>query len=345
MPQVDARLGQFKDEMVQLLEQYDERQRKAIEENERLRRVEHDVHTRELASVRRELPAISRLQQEMELRQAEDARLSQLVGSVQNQLPALRSEMEPWSRELAFINETSRRHATRLSELETALMEVNKRWEPLQNRLDTLGSTANRLESGQTNLRDQQTELREIIKQWAEQIQLGEYERNQRLKNWEQLLENHRSQMADYDKKWAQFAEVYKEARMAIQSMSPWRGQLEQKQREDAERVRMEISRMEKEWHAFSGELDKRQRNLELDVEQHVAGLQRRDRQVEEQLKELEEAVSTLDQDRDMLWRVQTAQAEALKQWPRVWLEEVEKTLAQNPNRRRQPALVEVRDE
>ena len=40
-----------------------------------------------------------------------------------------------------------------------------------------------------------------------------------------------------------------------------------------------------------------------------------------------------------------TAQADALKQWPRVWVEEVEKTLAQNPNRRRQPALVEVPEE
>lgn len=49
--------------------------------------------------------------------------------------------------------------------------------------------------------------------------------------------------------------------------------------------------------------------------------------------------------DKDTLWRVQTAQADALKQLPRMWLEEVEKAITNNPNRRRQPALVPIRED
>ncbi len=45
------------------------------------------------------------------------------------------------------------------------------------------------------------------------------------------------------------------------------------------------------------------------------------------------------------LVRVQTAQSEAIKKWPLTWLEEVEKALDQNPNRRRQPALVPIRED
>ncbi len=345
IPQVDARLGQFKDEVVQMIEQYDERGRKAIEEAERLRRVEHDVHTRELAAIRRELPAIGRLQQEMELRQAEDARLSQLVGSVQNQIPALRSELEPWPRELAFINEINRRHTTRLGELEASILEINKRWEPLANRQDILAGTVTRLETENRQAGEEQTELRDIIKKWTEQVQLGEYERNQRLAEWERALEEQKETMAQYAKQWAQFADQYKEARMAVQAIAPWQTQIEQKQRELSERQRMELSRVQKEWQTFATELEKRQRTLEIDMEQRVTGLDRRDRQAMEQLTTIEEAVAEMRQDRDLLWRVQSAQADALKQWPRIWLEEVEKTLAQNPNRRRQPALVEVREE
>lgn len=59
----------------------------------------------------------------------------------------------------------------------------------------------------------------------------------------------------------------------------------------------------------------------------------------------IEEKISKLEQEKDLLWRVQTAQSDAFKQFPRIWLEEVEKAIQQNPNRRRQPALVPVREE
>ena len=60
---------------------------------------------------------------------------------------------------------------------------------------------------------------------------------------------------------------------------------------------------------------------------------------------ELEAALIKIQEDKDMLWRVQTAQADAIKLIPRIWLEEIEKAIAQNPNRRRQPTMVPVREE
>ena len=68
-------------------------------------------------------------------------------------------------------------------------------------------------------------------------------------------------------------------------------------------------------------------------------------RQIGEQLILLEESIKQANLDKDTLWRVQTAQADALKQLPRMWLEEVEKAINQDPNRRRQPALVPIREE
>ena len=61
--------------------------------------------------------------------------------------------------------------------------------------------------------------------------------------------------------------------------------------------------------------------------------------------EQMEAEIAQLKEEKELLWRVQTAQSDALKQWPRLWLEEVEKAIEQNPNRRRQPALVPVREE
>jgi len=52
-----------------------------------------------------------------------------------------------------------------------------------------------------------------------------------------------------------------------------------------------------------------------------------------------------LEQEKDTLWRIQNAQTDAMKKWPRIWLEEVEKAIAHNPNSRRQPTKVQVREE
>lgn len=82
-----------------------------------------------------------------------------------------------------------------------------------------------------------------------------------------------------------------------------------------------------------------------MEIEQRWAGLNRQSRQILEQITLLEEELKVIEQDKETLWRVQTAQSDALKQWPRLWLEEVEKAVSRNPSRRRQPALVPVREE
>jgi hypothetical protein len=59
----------------------------------------------------------------------------------------------------------------------------------------------------------------------------------------------------------------------------------------------------------------------------------------------LDRRLEELKQDQDKMWRVQSAQTDAIKQIPRIWQEEVEKTLANDPNRRRQPALIPVQED
>lgn len=345
MPQIDTRLSQFKEEMLELLEQYDQRGKKASGEAERLRRVEHEVHTREIADIRRELPALTRIQQELDIRAAEDTRLSQLIGLVQNQIPALRHEIEPLPREIVFVNEATKRHATRIGELETAILEINKKWEPIHTRQDIIGTALARVEVDMRGTTEAQTSLRDAIKAWTEQIQLGEYERTQRLNTWERIMKEQQGVMEQYAKQWVGYADQYQEAKMALQSIAPWQKQQEQKQREELERNRVEVSRTQAQWQTFQTEHEKKWRNLELDTEQRLASISRRDSQYDERFAILEESLVEVKQDKEMLWRVQSAQADALKQWPRIWIEEVEKTIAQNPNRRRQPALVPVREE
>ena len=212
LPQVDAQMAQFKDEVVDLIEQYDARRVESEEEMERLRRVEHEVSAREIGEIRKELPIIGRLQNEMELRQAEEARLANLIGVLQNRLPPIESRIENWSNDLAYLEEAEAQNSRQISEIQTTLVEHSRQWEPLYSRLDILSDKLTKVESSFQNLVEAQNELRQSMKGWTEQVQLGEYERTQRLNAWQRVLDEHEERMASYAQQWVTFSDQYKEA-------------------------------------------------------------------------------------------------------------------------------------
>lgn len=54
-----------------------------------------------------------------------------------------------------------------------------------------------------------------------------------------------------------------------------------------------------------------------------------------EEISAVDDLIQKLQQDnRNLIWRVQSAQADAIKKWPRLLMEEVEKAVEVNPNRR-----------
>lgn len=345
LPQFDTQLVQFKDEMVGLLEQSDQRRVRSEGEMERLRRVEHETNVREIAEIRKELPAIGRLQNEMALRQAEEARLANLVGNLQNRFPPIESRIESWVSDLAYLEELERQNSRTISTMQTDHLEIQKRWEPIYNRLDILSNSVSKMEGNAQAVTDAQAEVRKTIKGWAEQVQLGEYERNQRLRGWQQVIDEQQTNMETYSKQWVKFSDQYKASQMAVQTVSQWQEHIEQRQREASELARVEFHRMQNRWDNFVTEQQKTLTNYKVDVDQRWASVGRNERSIREQVTLLDERLGVLKQDLEMVWRVHSAQTDAIKQFPRIWQEEVEKTMAHNPNRRRQPALVPVRED
>ena len=345
LPQVDTQLAHFKDEIIQMIEQYDQRRIQAEDELDRLRRVEHEVTARELADIRKDIVSIPRLHSDLDLRQAEEARLANLIGVQKNKLGALENQVETWANSFTFLEQKEKQNSRHISEIQTNFPEINKRWEYIYSRLDTLQSAISRLENGLQGLAEDQKALQESTKGWMEQIQIGEYERNQRLESWRRVLDEHTDTIERFGKQWVTFSDQYKEAKMAVQTLSQWQEQIEKQQREAAELLRMETHRMQSRWDTFVHEDEKKWKNFEVDAEQRWLAANRHEREVREQMNVVEEALERLKQEKDLIWRVQAAQADAMKQFPRIWLEEVEKALSQNPGRRRQPALVPVREE
>ncbi|MAT96336.1 MAG: hypothetical protein CL608_04265 [Anaerolineaceae bacterium] len=345
IPKVDLQLAQFKDEIVQMIEQYDQRRIQSEAEMDRLRRVEQESNARELAELRKDIGQVPKLQNEMELRVAEESRLANLIGQQKTQIDNLKNRLENWDSNFAFLEEKEKHNNRNIADVQTAVVEINKRWEHIYSRLDTSNSAILRLEGSLQGITEKQNQVQESTKNWMEQIQIGEYERNQRLEGWRRVLEENEDKIEQFNKEFIKFSDLYKEAKMAVQTLTGWQEDLEKQQREATEILRVETGRMQSRWDDFRHENDKRWKSQAVDAEQRWNTVNRHEREIREMINLIEEKISKLEQEKDLLWRVQTAQADALKQFPRMWLEEVEKAISQNPNRRRQPALVPVREE
>ncbi len=342
---LDEQLQLYRAEFAKLIEEYDERRVHGQDEIEKLRRLEHETFQREFLDVRKELAPIKPLQEEMEHRRAEETRLSGLIGNLQSRISKYDGNFEDVTREIGFLEESSSANSQSLGKLEAGSVEKVKRIESLEERVDAASYGLTKTQTSIQEVSDAAAELRQSVNKWSENIQTGEYERDQKVNNWIRTVDEHQEAMDRYAAEWVKISEQYKISKMAVQNMEEWQKQMDTRQNEAMELTRVEANRMKTLWDAYVTENEKIRTNFEVDQEQRWSGAQRREKQILEQIFEIQQMDEKIQTDKDTLWRVQSAQSDAMKKWPRILLEEVEKAIAHNPETRRQPALVPVRED
>jgi hypothetical protein len=243
------------------------------------------------------------------------------------------------------VEEKENRNTKNIGELQSSQFDADKRWNPINARLDNLSGSILRLETANRGVKEAQEAIRTSTQGWMEQIQIGEYGRNQKVDAWRQAIEEQQDIIANFKQEWIKFNDQYKESKMAVQTMLGWQEQIEQKQVESSETLRVESHRTQVQWDAFQVEIEKRLRTFTTDVEQRWVHYDRNAKQTRERFEGINGKLEKIIDEKDTLDRIQNAQADAIKRWGRIWMEEVEKAIANNPNRRRQPALVSMQDD
>jgi uncharacterized phage infection (PIP) family protein YhgE len=230
------------------------------------------------------------------------------------------------------------------------LTEVSRRVGPLAERLTVLNNSVLKSEASLQSLNSDQSEMRETLSTLTDQVQRGRAENARQLEAWQVTIDEHKDTIERFTQQWLTLSNQYKEARMAVQNFAHWQKQLEQQKREASEMLRIESNRMQSRWDGFLLEIQEKLKNFELDLgqkwqafelenEQKWAGARRSEQVWREELGAVDELIQKLQQDnRNLIWRVQAAQADAIKKWPRLLMEEVEKAVELNPNRRLSPS-------
>lgn len=310
-----------------------------------------------LGNVRELMPVIDRIEQELELRQAEELRLFNLLTAQDERLTPLSAEIEDLSITNTTLNnrlvdseKTIQELAARVKDINDNLTpvidETNRVVSPLVEKVTVLTNSAMKTEAGLQAMSSDQLELRDMIVNTTDELRRQQNDTTRQLESWQVTMDENKDTIERFTQQWLMLSNQYKEARMAVQNFAHWQKQLEQQKREASEMLRLESNRMQARWEGFLLEVQEKLKNFEIDFgqkwqayelesEQKWSAARRSEKLWREEISAVDDLIQKLQQDnRNLIWRVQSAQADAIKQWPRLLMEEVEKAVEINPNRR-----------
>lgn len=349
---LEAKLSQMPDRSADLSGELTQLQ---LTWEERLNQVEQTVG--KLDPIREITPLLERIEQELELRKVEELRLSTLINEHEDRIATLTvSHDKPTGPDTARLDMLTDSKAE-LDEARAGSMAIDDRVEPgivredphlssLAERIAALGDSVMKAEAGLQAVSNDHGELREMIVNSTDELQRNQNEFAHQLEGWQAQMDENKDTIERFSQQWITLSNQYKEARMAVQNFAHWQKQVEQQKRDASEVIRLESNQMQERWDSFILEIQEKLKNFEIDLsqkwqafesenEQRLSEIRRSEVQWRKEITAVDELIQQLQQDnRNLIWRVQTAQADAIKKWPRLLMEEVEKAVEINPNRR-----------
>jgi chromosome segregation ATPase len=216
---------------------------------------------------------------------------------------------------------------------------------PMSDRMAVVSDHVMKVEADLETWTRDQIELRERVAGLIEDLERDGSEIDQKLEGWQGTLDDHKDTIEQFAQQWLSLSDQYREARNAVQNFAHWQKQLEQQKRETSEALRAESNRIQSRWDSVLQEVQDKLKGFELDLgqkwqafelenERKWTDARRGEQSWREQFAAVEELIQRLQQDnRNLIWRVQTAQIDAIKKWPLLLMEEVERAIEVNLNR------------
>jgi chromosome segregation ATPase len=333
LSQFQAALQQLKEEVVHLLAQADDRRQQEGRETERLRAVERDNLARSLNEIRRDLQRLPRVEEEMSLRKAEQARMGESLLNMQQNLNALNKEVENKLRTVTFLDDGRQQDAKRIAQLQQESLEALKRLEQQGSRLQMLEDMIQRQERDTGELKELVSHLRASQREFVEK-QLLEIEHLKRqMAEWSESLEVYTKKMDDFSARMQEFTETFREDRQVVGNIERFQEQIKREQAQVAELQRLGEERQRRQLDEWQEENEKRWRKELLRWDHQWGEQAKQNRQIAETFSMVEKRLAQHRAEIDAAWKLFESQVSYQTQESRRWLGEMTRILEERPRK------------
>jgi chromosome segregation ATPase len=331
--QLQRAIQQLKEEVVHMFGQADERRQQEKREVERVRAIERDNLSRALNEIRRDLPRIPRLEEEIELRKAEQSRQGEKILELQQVLNALGQDVENKVRGIPFLEDGRQQDAKRIAQLQQESLEALKRIEQLGSRLQMIEDVSQRHERVSGEVKELVGQLRASQRDFVEKQLLESEHLKRSVAEWIEVLEVETKKIDSFAAQMQEYGEAFREDRQVVENVERFQEIIRREQSQVAELQRLAEERQKRQLEHWSEENEKRWRKELLRWDHQWSEQGKRNAQVGAQFGELQERLSQHRIEIDGAWKFLESQVTYQTQESRRWLGEMNRLLEERPRK------------
>jgi hypothetical protein len=326
-------LQELKEEVVGMLSQADERRQQEAREAERVRAVERDNTSKAINEIRRDLQRVPRFEEEISLRKAEQARLSESLLNLQQTVGALGQELENKARGIPFLEDGRNQDAKRIARLQQESLEALKRLEQQGSRIQMFEDVIQRQERDTGEMKELVGQLRSSQRDFIEKQLLQAEHLKREMAEWVETLEVHAKKVDEFSARMQGFSEVFREDRQVVESVERFQETIRREQTQVSELQRLAEERQKRQLEQWTEENEKRWRKELLRWDHQWAEQAKRNSQVAERFIEIEKRLARHRVEIDAAWKFVESQINFETQESRRWLGEMTRLLEERPKK------------
>lgn len=306
---LERALQQFKDEIALMVEKREEQRQEEARDAARVRLIEQDKQAKQLGEIRKDLQRLNRLEEELDLRRAEDQRLGGGLLDAQHRLEEIDRATETRMRNISYLEEQRARDARRVAHLQEEATNLLGRLETQASKLQVVEEVARRNEHQLSELHAEEAERIQQRREFIESLQRAERAREQQMFKWRELMEELQQRMDEAAEQMRRFHDHYMESKRMLEDMQKLEERLNRGYNEIAELQRLAEARQKTQMEEWQAQDEKNWKKQLLIWEQQWRDHDRRNDEQLSRIAKLEEQTSLHSMDLAALWEIEETHA------------------------------------
>jgi hypothetical protein len=301
---LERALDQYKEEIRLLLAQQEEIYQGDRREDARIKLIEQDNQSRAMSDLRKGLAAIPRLEEELELRAAEERRLNEVVLALRARVLDQEKRIDIGLRPIPFLQEQRTRDSKNIAQAQEQAASLFKNIDSLTNRFLVVEEISHRNRQNVEDLVNIRTELQQQQRRFLEEMQISEQQRQRMAKEWEELEEAREQRMHEFGEEMRLYHQEYAKIKSALATLESLGERLQREQHEVAELQRLAEERLRTKVDEWDAQSEKRWQREKLLWEQEWRDHDRRNAEEQERLSIVDERSEINEEQIVHLWDV-----------------------------------------
>ena len=301
---LERALDQYKGEIRLLVEQQEETYQQDRRETGRIRLIEQDNINRSINDLRKSLTVIPRLEEELELRLAEERRLNEAQLAVRQRTLDLEKRIDTVVRPIPYLQEQRSRDAKYIAQLQEQTASLLKSVDAVTNRFLVVEEISHRNRQNVEDLVTIRAELQQRQRRFLEEMQLSDQERTRRVDVWAEADEAREQRMIEFSEDMRLFVGERQKITSTLTSIELVGERLQREQHEVAELQRLSEERQRAKLDEWEAQAEKRWQRERLLREQQWHDHDRRNAEQIERLSVVDERSQDSEGQIANLWEV-----------------------------------------